>query len=63
MTRADLISTILAILLFAGAALAQVNTGADRDRHLITPEDVLNIREVRELQLSPDGGFASNDSV
>ena len=45
MTRADLIPTILATLLFAGTALAQN----------ITPEDVLSIREVRELQISPDG--------
>jgi dipeptidyl aminopeptidase/acylaminoacyl peptidase len=26
-----------------------------RDTHVITPEDVLSVREVRELQLSPDG--------
>jgi dipeptidyl aminopeptidase/acylaminoacyl peptidase len=40
-----MISLILAISLFAGAAAAQP----------ITPEDVLSIREVRELQISPDG--------
>jgi dipeptidyl aminopeptidase/acylaminoacyl peptidase len=47
MIRTDLISTMLAIFLFAGTVLAQT--------HLITPEDVLSIREPRQLQLSPDG--------
>jgi dipeptidyl aminopeptidase/acylaminoacyl peptidase len=46
MIRTDLISTILATLLFAGTVLAQ---------NPITPEDVLSIREPRELQISPDG--------
>lgn len=59
-SRTNLISSILATLLFAGTGLAQIpvmpspgNTG--RQTHLITPEDVLSIREVRELQFSPDG--------
>ena len=60
MTRADLISTILVTFLFAGAVLAQdpVKSGpisTDREIHAITPEDVLTIREPRELQISPDG--------
>jgi len=38
---------MLVIFLFAGTAPAQT--------HLITPEDVLSIRELRQLQLSPDG--------
>jgi dipeptidyl aminopeptidase/acylaminoacyl peptidase len=48
------------MLLCAGTALAQnpltsnsISTGLDT--HLITPEDVLSIIEVRELQISPDG--------
>ena len=44
----SLISTLLAIFLFAGTALAQKASP-------ITPEDVLSIRELRELQISPDG--------
>ena len=52
MKRRDLISAILATFLFAVTAAAQ-NTA--RATHLITPEDVLSIREVRELQISPDG--------
>lgn len=46
MITKDVISTMLATFLFAGTVVAQ---------KLITPEDVLSIREVRELQLSPDG--------
>jgi len=42
-----LISIMLATFLFAGTAPAQT--------HPITPEDVLSIRELRQLQLSPDG--------
>jgi len=55
-----LTATALAMFVCAGTALAQkplmsnpLSTGLDT--HLITPEDVLTIREVRELQLSPDG--------
>ena len=44
----DLISTVLAVFLLAGTVLAQ-------EVRVITPEDVLSIREVRELQISPDG--------
>jgi len=40
------ISIMLATLLFAATVVAQKP---------ITPEDVLSIREVRELQISPDG--------
>lgn len=43
-----LIRTLLAILLFACTVSAQ-------QTHSITPEDVLSIREVRELEISPDG--------
>lgn len=46
MIRTDLISAMLATFLLAGSVLAQ---------NPITPEDVLSIREPRELQLSPDG--------
>jgi dipeptidyl aminopeptidase/acylaminoacyl peptidase len=42
----NLISIMLAAFLFAGTVLAQTP---------ISPEDVLSIREPRELQLSPDG--------
>src|SRR2546423_12479181 len=59
MTRADLISTTLATFLFATMVLAQEAVKSSPtsagDPHLITPEDVLSIREVRELQISPDG--------
>ncbi len=47
MISTDLISIMLVIFLFAGTAPAQT--------HPITPEDVLSIREFRQLQLSPDG--------
>ncbi len=46
MISTNVISTIFATFLLAGTVLAQ---------HPITPEDVLSIREVRELQISPDG--------
>jgi dipeptidyl aminopeptidase/acylaminoacyl peptidase len=60
MTRADLISTTLATFLFASAVPAQNSVKSspitiERETHLITPEDVLSIRELRELQISPDG--------
>ncbi len=47
MISTALISIMLVIFLFAGTAPAQT--------HPITPEDVLSIRELRQLQLSPDG--------
>src|SRR5678816_1357360 len=60
MTTKELISTLLVTFLFVGTVLAQnpvesspLRTG--REIHLITPEDVLSIRELRELQISPDG--------
>src|ERR1051325_122230 len=58
--RTDLISIILATFLFTGAVLAQnqiksSTTSTKTEPHLITPEDVLSIREIRELQISPDG--------
>ena len=46
MMNTDVISIMLATLLFAGTVPAQKP---------ITPEDVLSIRELRELQISPDG--------
>ena len=46
--RAVLIHILLAILLFAC-------TGQAQETHRITPDDVLSIREVRQLQISPDG--------
>ena len=52
MITTDLISKILAILLLASAVPAQTPIPIERE---ITPEDVLSIREPRELQLSPDG--------
>jgi dipeptidyl aminopeptidase/acylaminoacyl peptidase len=60
MNRTALISSALSTLLCIGTVLAQdpatsspTNTG--RETHLITPEDVLSIRELRDLQISPDG--------
>ncbi len=60
MNRTVLISPALWTLLCVGTVLAQnpatsspINTG--RETHPIAPEDVLSIREVRELQISPDG--------
>ncbi len=55
MTRTDLIRTILATFLFVGSALAQNSvtsnaTSSRPEKHLVTPEDVLSIREPRELQ-------------
>ena len=60
LTGTALISTTLATFLFAGAVLAQnpvksSTTSTKDEAHLITPEDVLSIREIRELQISPDG--------
>src|SRR4030081_1010309 len=60
MNRRALISSALSTLLCIGTVLAQnpvtsspINAG--RETHLITPEDVLSIREIRDLQISPDG--------
>src|SRR5436190_5090420 len=60
MNRKTLTATTLAILLCAGTALAQTRLAsnpidAKLDTHLITPEDVLSIRDLRNLQISPDG--------
>src|ERR1041384_6401843 len=60
MTRTDLISITLATFLFAGAVLEKNpvksgTAGTKTEPHLITPEDVLSIREIRELRISPDG--------
>src|SRR4030095_14780599 len=60
MIRPDLISTILATFLFVSTVPAQGPIKSDSNSavgqtHLITPEDFLSIREVRELQISPDG--------
>ena len=55
-SRTDLISA-LATFLFAATVVAQqaspIRTA--HETHPITPEDVLSIREPRELQISPDG--------
>jgi dipeptidyl aminopeptidase/acylaminoacyl peptidase len=58
-TATDFAATALGILLCAGTVLSQSGlvsspiTGVET--HPITPEDVLSIREIRELQISPDG--------
>ena len=60
MTKTGLISRILLTLLFAGTVQAQdpvrsgpVNTGLET--HVITPEEILSIRELRQVQISADG--------
>ncbi|HET9786300.1 MAG TPA: hypothetical protein VFP47_04155, partial [Pyrinomonadaceae bacterium] len=60
MQTAALLPKTLTTLLCLGTALAQsppisipIRTGLDT--HAVTAEDVLSIREVRDLQLSPDG--------
>lgn len=60
MKKTALISTALVSLLFAASALSQTQrtagqTSSRSETHAITPEDVLSIREPRELQISPDG--------
>jgi dipeptidyl aminopeptidase/acylaminoacyl peptidase len=60
MNRLALISTILAAFLCAGILLAQSPSTStqhtiQRAAYAITPENVLSIRDVRGLQLSPDG--------
>ena len=52
MTRVALISALLTLLILTGSAVAQ---SRNQETHPITPEDVLSLREIRELQLSPDG--------
>src|SRR5258708_38153453 len=59
-SRTALTATALATLLCVGTALAQTRDASSsittqKDVYPITPEDVLSIREVRELQISPDG--------
>jgi dipeptidyl aminopeptidase/acylaminoacyl peptidase len=60
MYRAALTSAALATFLCGGALLAQspvrsspINT--QREPHVITPEDVLSIRDLRGVRISPDG--------
>ena len=60
MTKTDLISTLLTTFLSVGTVLAQnpvdsSPSSTGREGHVITPEDVLSIRELRELQISRDG--------
>ena len=60
MINKNLIFLILATSLFAGTVLPQdpsrlPQVTPDRETHTLTPEDVLSIREVRQLHLSPDG--------
>lgn len=51
--KIKLIVAGLLVITLSNSARFQGTVG--RGTHLITPEDVLSIREVRELQLSPDG--------
>jgi hypothetical protein len=60
MNRVALISTILAAFLCPGTLPAQTPSPStqntiERAAHAITPENILSIRDIRELQLSPDG--------
>lgn len=60
MNRMALISLALSVFLCAGTLLAQspntsTQNAVERAAHAITPENVLSIRDVRGLQLSPDG--------
>src|ERR1700741_5611493 len=58
MNRLALISTASFAFLCAGTSLAQTpipSAPSETRLHTITPEDILSIRELRELQLSPDG--------
>jgi dipeptidyl aminopeptidase/acylaminoacyl peptidase len=60
MNRTALISPALSSLLCIATVLAQnpatsIPTNTGRETHVITPEDVLSIRELRDLQISPDG--------
>jgi dipeptidyl aminopeptidase/acylaminoacyl peptidase len=64
MNRMALIPTALSVFLCASTLLAQTPITStqnivERSAHAITPEDVLSIREVRELQISPDGKQAA----
>jgi dipeptidyl aminopeptidase/acylaminoacyl peptidase len=60
MNRMALISLALSVFLCAGTLLAQspntsTQEAVERAAHAIAPENVLSIRDVRGLQLSPDG--------
>ena len=60
MNRLALTSTILGAFLCAGTLLAQTPSTStqntiERAAHAITPENILSIRDIRELQVSPDG--------
>lgn len=60
MKRINLLATIMAILLYVGTLPAQnlktlTPDTIDRRTHTLTPEDILSIRELSEVQLSPDG--------
>src|SRR6266436_1529577 len=57
MNKTILTATVFATLLYPGAFLAQnQSTPINGGREIaVTPEDVLSIREIRELQISPDG--------
>jgi dipeptidyl aminopeptidase/acylaminoacyl peptidase len=63
LTARDFAATALGIVLCAGTVLAQSGVApspvARGETHLITPKDVLSIREVRELQISPDGKWVA----
>jgi dipeptidyl aminopeptidase/acylaminoacyl peptidase len=60
MNRMALISLALSVFLCAGTLLAQspnksTQNAVEGAAHAITPENILSIRDIRELQLSPDG--------
>ena len=60
MNRTALVTTTLAAFLFAGTLPAQTPNTSTQDSvhraaHAITPEDILSIRELDDLRLSPDG--------
>ena len=53
-----LLLTITVVLLFAGSVPAQQPSRPNalvQNKHIITPEDVLTIRELSDVKLSPDG--------
>jgi dipeptidyl aminopeptidase/acylaminoacyl peptidase len=60
MKRTALIPTVLAAFLCAGSLLAQTANTSTQNRiedgyRALTPEDILSIRDLRGVQLSPDG--------
>jgi hypothetical protein len=57
MTVRYLLLTITALLLLVGIVSAQDLAASPPNtiRHIITPEDVLTIRELYDVKLSPDG--------